>query len=463
MTTETDRFAPARAVADAVLYEGYVLYPYRASAAKNHVRWQFGVLAPKPYVLANGGESWAMRAVCLLEASPGARLHVRMRCLHVDRRVVEVPAGPGGTPPFVSAPSLDTGDRLHTSFDEGVERELELGPYPVDAGAEIVEPFGLAGRQEIEDILDGGGGISGRIVRNRQSLRGRVTISRSDAGDGLTRLEVEAANVTEWPGPAESRDAVVQHSFVGTHLLLAVDGGAFLSLLDPPARALDAVAACRSTGCFPVLGGPPGTSDLMLASPIILYDHPEIAPESTGDLYDATEIDEILTLRTMTLTDEEKREARATDPRAAAIVDRVDHLPPALLERLHGAVRSLRTAAPAGTAPPCTSEAAVPWWDPEADASVDPDADSVLVAGGCASKGSRVVLRPGRRGDAQDMFLAGREAIVSGVFHDVDGGIHIAVTIDGDPAAELDDWYGRYRYFAPHEVELLAEPVRGES
>ena len=77
---------------------------------------------------------------------------------------------------------------------------------------------------------------------------------------------------------------------------------------------------------------------------LFLYDYPQIAPESPGDLYDATEIDEILTLRTMTLTDEEKREARATDPRAAAIIDRVDDMPPEILDRLHGAVRYLRAA-----------------------------------------------------------------------------------------------------------------------
>ena len=79
----------------------------------------------------------------------------------------------------------------------------------------------------------------------------------------------------------------------------------------------------------------------MLSSPVILYDHPRIAAESTGDLFDSTEIDEILTLRTLALTDEEKREARATDPRAADLLDRLDGLPPEMLERMHGAIRYL--------------------------------------------------------------------------------------------------------------------------
>ena len=62
----------------------------------------------------------------------------------------------------------------------------------------------------------------------------------------------------------------------------------------------------------------------VLGSPIILYDYPEIAGESTGSLFDATEIDEILMLRVLTMTDAEKAEARATDPKAAEIIERRD-------------------------------------------------------------------------------------------------------------------------------------------
>ena len=166
-------------------------------------------------------------------------------------------------------------------------------------------------------------------------------------------------------------------------------------------------------------------------------------------LFDATEIDEILTLRTMTLTEEEKREARATDPRAAEIIDRVDTMPAELLERLHGAVRSLRAV----TAPPA---ATAPWWDPGVDASVSPETDQVEVAGVAVARGSRVRLCPGtRRADAQDMFLAGRVARVEGVFLDVEDKRYLAVTLEEDPAAELHQWHGRYLYFAPDEVEPL--------
>ena len=99
-----------------------------------------------------------------------------------------------------------------------------------------------------------------------------------------------------------------------------------------------------------MLAGPQDCRDLMLSSPVILYDHPEIAAESAGDLFDATEIDEILTLRTLTLTDAEKRQARATDSRAAELMDRLDDMPPEMLDRMHGAIRYLRSAPGGGAA-----------------------------------------------------------------------------------------------------------------
>ncbi|MET1061648.1 MAG: hypothetical protein ABWX71_02030, partial [Aeromicrobium sp.] len=182
--------------------------------------------------------------------------------------------------------------------------------------------------------------------------------------------------------------------------------------------------------------------DLLLGSPIILYDHPEVAPESAGALFDATEIDEILTLRVMTMSDAEKAEARATDPRAAAIIDRCDAMTAEELQRLHGIFRDPRGPA-------------TPWWEPATDASVDPGTDAVVVNGVPVRKGSLVRVRPSRRADAQDLFFADRIARVTAVLSDVDGGTHVAVVLEDDPAGDLLDWYGRYLYFAPDEVEPL--------
>jgi hypothetical protein len=196
----------------------------------------------------------------------------------------------------------------------------------------------------------------------------------------------------------------------------------------------------------------------MLAAPIILPDYPQVAQESPGELYDGTEIDEILTLRTLALSDAEKAEARATDPRAAALIDRVDAMDAPTMEQLHGTIRAMSAhrpaSGPARPAGPAGDGEHVPWWDPGADASVSPGTDSVFVSGQRVARGSRVTLRPGaRRADAQDMFLAGRAALVEAVLVDVDDTTYLAVTLADDPAADLQSAHGRFLYFSPDEVE----------
>ena len=293
------------------------------------------------------------------------------------------------------------------------------------------------------------------------------------------------------------RDTALADALVSAHLVLGLTAGSFLSPTDPPEWARQAAAQCRNEGVWPVLAGVGTGADVVLASPIILEDHPAIAPESPGAMYDLTEIDEILALRTAALTEQEKREARGTDPRAAAVVELADTLPAEMLDRLHGAIRGLREltdtgqptldgaadesatlegAADEGTAfggatydgaphvpgfgaPAAQDAAAQPWWDPAVDSGVDPTSDHVLVDGRAVSRGSRVVLRPGRRRtDAQDIFVHGRTALVEAVVNDVDGQVHIAVTIEDDPGADIQRAQGRFLYFQPDEVAVVGEP-----
>ena len=415
----------ARAVADAVLYEGYLLYPYRASATKNQLRWQFGVLMPPGYA----GEPSTSVTQLLVEPALRTTLHLRVRFLQVQARTVEVDG--------VETPSATVDGTEWTSWDEAVEQEVDAVLRFADllAGDNIV-PFTVPGGVEREQIS-----ADVCVVRRRWPLTGALRL-RADALPGpygASRLTMTVANESSDEVGA-SRDEALRHALIAAHTLMSVSAGRFVSMVDPPEWAKPAVAECHCERTWPVLVG---EADTVLSSPIILYDYPAIAQESAGELFDGLEIDEILTLRTMALTDEEKREARATDPRAAAIVDRVDAMPPELLDRLHGTIRYLRSV---------TAEQDKPWWDPGSDTSVDPDTDSVIVDGVAVARGSRVRLRPGsRRADAQDMFLAGREATVQAVLHDVDGDLHVAVTLDGD----LDPAYGRFRYFSAEEVEPL--------
>jgi hypothetical protein len=445
----TSALEQVRAIADAVLYEGYLLYPYRASAAKNRVRWQWGVLMPRGYADSGTGERAGSLTDILAEPRDGAVLHAQLRFLQLVHRVVEVPDGDG----YRAVPTLTVGGREHTTWDEAVEVERDaVLPFASLVGVDTVVPFQVDARTDVEDIGNGA-----RLVRRRERLDGELQL-RADPLPGPFgghRLTLRMTNASLWHQPDATRDDALAYSLIAAHTLLSLSSGGFLSATDPPEWAAALSRECRYEGAWPMLVGPDGSSDTVLCSPIILPDHPSIAPESAGNLFDGTEIDEILTLRTMTLTDEEKRQARATDDRAAELIDRVDHLPPELLDRLHGTLRYMRSVTEPAPAEAVTARPDVPWWDPGADASVSPETDRVTIAGVAVGKGSRVRLRPGRRADAHDMFLAGKVAVVQAVLLDIDDEWHLAVTLEDDLGAQLYAQHGRYRYFGTDEVEPL--------
>jgi hypothetical protein len=475
VTPLADRFETARAVADAVLYEGYVLYPYRASSRKNQVRFQWGVLTPRLFSEAEGSERWSMRTECLVDPGAAPRLSVRIRCLQAQHRSIEGPVEGGG---FAPLEYLEIDGTLHVDWDEAVERVIDLAPRSLRAtggpgGADDSEPFTMAGGTETEPIRSADGSVVGRFVRQRQPVQGvvRVGCRRPDAALPYLLVTVAVENTTTWSGGGTHRDDAMGQSLIAVHTMLAVDDGTFVSLLDPPDAAASVVGACHSDGAYPVLIG---GDDVVLASPIILYDHPEVAQQSPGDLYDSLEIDEILALRVMTLTDQEKSEARGTDPRAAAIIDRCDDMTAETLSQLHGQMRPVEPSSgaavptvptlPSFTVPtfgdgvdPADEPNVAPWWDPEVDASFDPWTESVWVSGVEITKGSAVRLQPSHRADAHDIFLVGMAATVAGVFTDVDGDQHVAVTVDDDPATEELMWQGRYLFFHPDEVQPLVE------
>jgi hypothetical protein len=445
-----------RAVADAVLYEGYLLYPYRASSTKNQSRWQFGVLGPPGAAAGGLGEDSGMAMECLVAPAeqPGlVTLHLRF--LHLQVREAQQRDASGDHVP-VGSLSVAGGSVL--SWDEAVEREITLPEQsllePLDTVVEV------PGGEDIEPITDGEGTPTGRIVRRRQPLTARVRTSSVRDGDFL-RLSVSVDN--EHPGAPSDKDVAIRTSLIGAHVILEVRAAGFVSLLEPPEEAMAAAGRCSQRRCWPVLAGPAGSSDVVLGAPIILYDYPEVAEQSQGALFDSTEIDEILSLRVMTMTDDEKAQARATDPRAAAIIDRCDDMSATDLQQLHGILRDPR--GPSVDTLPSFETGDVPWWDPEADASVRPEVDSVVVRGTRVARGSLVRVHPSRRADAQDLFFADQVGRVTAVLSDVDGDVHVALVLVDDPAADLHEWYGRYLYFSPDELEPLpaeAQPANRE-
>jgi hypothetical protein len=407
-----------RSVADAVLYEGYILYPYRASAQKNRSRWQFGVVMAPGYSAADPSERSFTRAECVLEHAGQPVVRVVLRFLQVQRRTAEGQV-----------------------WDEAVEREIEVTAEGAALlGGGVTHEFTVEGGEDREPAGDG----SGWVVRRREPLAGTVSVRAAEVPGPwrAVRLQVTVENRTGLVTPPQRREDALPTALVAAHMIIAVTGGKFISMTEPPIWAQPAVAQCQNEGGWPVLADV--GDQVVLSSPIILYDHPELAAESPGELYDGTEIDEILTLRTLALSDEEKAEARATDPRAAALLDRVESMDAESMARLHGTVRS------SGRSP----NRSVPWWDPDADAAVSPDTDTVTIGGQQIARGSRVRLRPGtRRADAQDMFLIGRIAEVQAVLHDVDDNPYLAVSLAGQPDEDLRIAHGRFLYFMCDEVE----------
>jgi hypothetical protein len=352
-------------IATALLYEGFMLYPYRRSALKNRQRWNFGVLFPPHYCeQKQSGETSTMQTECLLEAGEQTVVSVQIRFLQLRG-------------------------------DDAVERQIAVESLSMGKLLQVPTqlPFSFG---NLDGVLE----ISSVLVDAR-NCKLTVRVLNRSCFAGVTRNEALGV------------------ALISTHLLLTAENGAFHSLIDAPAE-LAAKAQCRNIGLWPVLAGKEGSRDRMLAAPIILYDYPKIAAQSQGDMFDGTEIDEILNLRIQTLSDEEKIELQR-NPRTAALLEQAEQLEEVQFANLHGTFQR--------------SE----------------------VAKTRVKAGDRVVLRPKRRSDILDLALTGRSATVSSVEIDFEDKVHVCVTVDDDPGKDLglEGKPGHRFFFGQDEVELL--------
>jgi hydrogenase maturation protease len=343
-------------IANAVLYEGYMLYPYRASSVKNRQRFNWGALAPESYSAAqNGTEAFEMQTECLVHGDENTTLDVKIRFLHLVSREIgklenpldELPTD--SEPTFHFVPTLDVGGQFYQTWQEAIEREVDLPTLSLNQVSETKQ-FSFPTTRTLEPLRDENKKIVGVIVRTQQEIFGvielRIEEVRSqkseDSEKQVYKLSVKIKNQTPFEDAGEqSRDDALLHSLVSTHTILSANNGEFISLLEPPDELKEAVAACENIKTYPVLAGTEGERDCMLSSPIILYDYPQIAAESAGDLFDGAEIDEILTLRIMTLTDDEKREMRGIDARARKMLERTENMPEEQLLKMHGAMKGV--------------------------------------------------------------------------------------------------------------------------
>lgn len=461
-------FQAAEKIADAVLFEGYMLYPYRPSALKNRQRWNFGTLYPRAFAeTRQPAEPHSFHAAVLLQASPSATIDVRARFLEL-----------------VPQPGADSG------WQVGVVRARTLEGIRLD---DIEQP--------VQWALDWTALSDEEKARAPQSYVERpskswLQLKAVRVDEKHFRIQAAFSNETPMEDAAQRSEAQAG-AFTSAHLLLHCAQGAFVSLLEPAPELAAAVAECRNQGVSPVLAGDPD-GHTMLCSPIILYDHPQIAPESGGDFFDATEMDEMLALRVLTLTDEEKREMRESDPHARAILERVEAMAEGGLLAVHGAIRDVAEPGTTAATPqpdrpvdghvdegidvpidghidaPVDGhadgqidaqidghiEGYIDAWDPFADGPV---LESAQVFGAQVRKGDRVRLWPQKQADIMDSVMAGRIATIEAIEQDLEGNVQFAVVLEDDPGKDLGllRQAGHRFFFSPHEVEPLTLEAHG--
>jgi hypothetical protein len=397
-------------IVNAVLYEGYILYPYRASSKKNQrERFTFGRVYPKEYSGAqNGREPSLMQTECLVcNESHDAALEVIVR--------------------FLQPLARKTGEEV---WLEAIEREVKLAPVLLNRPVKRVHEFTFpAARSVVKEV-----------TRSNEMICGRIELETHSLEQSVVKISARVFNETPVPIEAHNQDAVLMRTFASTHTILHAPGGKFVSLLDPDPACVEFAGACRNIGTWPVLVGDKEKCDhdAMLSSPIILYDYPQIAPESAGELFDSTEIDELLTLRVQTLTDTEKIEMQHVDEQARKILQRAENLRPEKFLKMHGTLREVRK----------TNE---DFFNPAQRR------ESAAVNGVTLKAGDRVRIRPKRRADVMDIALEGKIAIIEAVEEDVDKNVHFAVVMEDDPGRDIGlmRHVGHRFFYAADEVEPL--------
>jgi hypothetical protein len=253
-------------------------------------------------------------------------------------------------------------------------------------------------------------------------IRGRVTLVVEDGEPAPVRLRVE--NLTDVPSGLGRADALAR-SLVSTHVVLRTGSGRFRSPLDSP--------GCTNVNTWPVLAS--AADDTVLGAAIFLPDHPQIAPESRGSLFDGTEIEEALLLHVHALSDAERDEIAGQDGPVRDMIERASATGAADIMQLHG---MLRPVPPELGPDPRLGEA------------------EIVVDGVTFRPGARLRLRLAGRTDPYDRMLDGRTATLERIYVRYDGRVQLAVTVDSDPMQEVMRDTGRYLFFFPEEVELVA-------
>ncbi|NND99862.1 MAG: hypothetical protein HKN47_21285 [Pirellulaceae bacterium] len=394
--------SPAAAISDAVLYEGYLLYPYRESATKNQYRWTFGCLFPQAWCEHHDpSDRNYLRTEFLIAVTPSSQFDVRLRCLVLPQA------------------------------DEAAPTERDVFVQDIRVGT-------CVDRQRTESFSF--------VGEKGHAVDGQMTIDATEVGQDLLQVSISVWNTTQCDAARiDTRDRAAKFGLLSAQLSLACQDARFLSLTDPPEEFRSIADECRNEGCWPVLAGLPGSCDQLLVAPIILSDYPQVAPESRGEFFDALEIDEILTMRIRTLTDKEKVEMAQTDPRADELLRRTESTADDELSCMHAEMK--QTHGPS----PILMDDHVP--------------ESLIVNGIELRPGDQVRLRPSGRSDIFDMALDGRTATIETIERDFGDELYFTVTANCDPGRDFGQQGlpGHRFFFRPQEVEPLGRDTSGPS
>ena len=387
---------------ETLLYEGYALYPYTPGATKNSTPTPFGIVYPPAYAEGNRATFDHLRVECVIEAPDDAELTGTVRFLQ------------------------QAGDR-----HQGAARKIELGPVKL---GELVSADPIA-----EEFMHEG----------EQEIQGVAHFRAEHLGDGLARVRICVHNKTESEADVDRGEAL-RSSLISTHVVVETSSGRFISPLERDGAAGQAVADSKSVNSFPVLASEDDRA--IMGAAIVLPDHPKMAPESLGNLFDNTEIEEALILHVKALSDGERAEIEKQDPAVRDMIARADEVTDEDLMRLHGLMKP--TDILNGMEDP---------GPPPEPGHPNPGESTMEVARGTIRKGGKVILHPGENSrDPFDGMLTGRVATIERIYYDMDNQVHVGVTVDGDASQDLYRETGRYIFFKGDEVEPLAMDHQAE-
>ena len=281
-------------IADAILYEGYNLFPFRKSSLKNQKRFNFGIVSPKCWAENRTNNAFFQQTeVLIFSKDRDFNISMKIRFLQVEDKKYD--------------------------WQNVLPRSIEVN-------------FNFA------EILDTQHKKSFKFSseNNFRKIHGEIKTFATRIHKNLFKISLVLINKTESENSSENQ--ILPSSFISAHSILQIGKGKFISLRETQKEFESPAGTCKNIGVFPVLAGEKNKQNSVLSSPIILYDFPEVSENSFADFFDGTEIDELMVLSILALSDAEQEEIRKTDEKAAKILDKLDKIDARDLLKLHASM-----------------------------------------------------------------------------------------------------------------------------